>query len=165
MKELEYRFSEIVTTIALLEDTEFSDIEAEVLILPNLTKGLDDMNLINALCVQSSKETDDWRMKFYTALIRSAMQHVMDSEEVNTADLNAFALAANVAWASGSGHAVFRALGLLSHTAEACKAEIPEFAYTVLQDPSGVIEWSATLDPYAVLEGRQPEIPFTRKSD
>lgn len=165
MKDLEYRFSEIVTTIALLEDTDFSEIEAEVLILPNLTKNLEDMNLINALCVQSSKETDDWRMKFYTALIRSAMQHVMDSEEVNTADLNAFALAANVAWASGSGPAVFRALGLLSHTAEACQGDIPDFAYVVLQDPSGVLEWSANLDPYSVLDGKKPEIPFTRKSD
>ena len=157
--DIKHRFSEIITTIALIEDTPLDELP-DNLVFPNFTAGLEDMWLINAVLAQASRESDDFRQRLYFALMNSAMSHTVETHEIDEADLNAFALAGNLAWASGSGHMVFKALGLLTMACESSGLEIPPFAYTVLEDNKGILEWSATLDPYALLEGKRPEIPF-----
>lgn len=160
MNSKEYRFSEIVTAVSLLEGFNHEEHD-DFPTLPNFTDGLENMNLINALCVQSTKESDDWRLMFYASLLKSGMVHVMNEKTVTDADLNAFALAANIAWISKEGSSVLRALSILYTTTESCGADIPEFAYVVLDNPAGVAEWSASLDPYAILRGEKPEPPVT----
>lgn len=157
--DIKYRFSEIITAIALIEDTPLEDIDGDI-ILPDFTAGLDDMWLINAIVAQASRESDDFRQKLYIALVNSAMAHTVETHEVVESDLNAFALAGNIAWASGSGHMVFKALGFLTMACDSAGLEIPVFAYTVLEDNNGVLEWSAQQDPYALLEGKRPENSF-----
>lgn len=155
-----YRFNEIITTIALIEDTPLSDLDSEEIVLPNFTAGLEDMWLINAIVAQASRESDDFRQKLYIALCNSSMRQTIENHEITQSSINAFALAGNLAWASGAGHMVFKALGYLTMACEGAGLEIPDFAYTVLDDPSGVLEWSAKQDPYSLLEGNKPEIPF-----
>ena len=151
-----YRFSEMVTTIALIEDTPFSELEQESIVFPNFTDGLDDMALINAILAQACRESDDFRQKLYVALINSAMTHTVETHEIVEADLNAFALAAHLAWASGAGQLVFKALGLLNMACEASDQEVPDFTYVLLESNDGVLEWSSEQDPYALLEGNKP---------
>jgi hypothetical protein len=151
-----YRFSEIVTTIALIEDTPFSELEHDSVVFPNFTAGLDDMSLINAILAQAARESDDFRQKLYVALVNSAMAHTVETHEIVKSDLNAFALAANLAWACGAGNMVFKALGLLNMACEASDQEVPDFAYVVLESNEGVLDWSSEQDPYALLAGNEP---------
>ena len=157
MNDLEYRFSEIVTAVSLIEDSNWDDLEQDVFILPNFTAGLEDMRLINALTAQTARESDDWRLRFYTFLLNSAMSHIMESDGgVNDGDLNAIALAMNVAWVSREASAIFKAASILSHITDNSNAEYPEFAFTVLQSPSGAVEIGKANDPYALLRGERP---------
>ena len=157
--DIKYRFSEIITAIALIEDTPLEDIDDNI-VLPDFTAGLEDIWLINAVLAQASRESDDFRQKLYIALMNSAMAHTVETHEIVESDINAFALAGSLAWASGSGHMVFKALGYMTMACDSAGLDIPDFAYRVLDSNEGILEWSATLDPYALLEGKRPEIPF-----
>jgi hypothetical protein len=153
MNTKEYRFTEIVTTISLLPEVspDSDEITIEMLMLPNGTEGLDE-NLFRALMVQSMHETDEWRAKFFTTLLNTAMTAVMERHEILEQDLWAFTLAANVAWASQAGTSALKALGLLATTAESADMEVPDYAFFPFKDPEGA-QALASENPYEYLGG------------
>jgi hypothetical protein len=150
MNTKEYRFTEIVTAISLLpEDSD--DLTEEMLVIPNGTDGIDE-NLYRALMTQAMHESDDWRAYFFTSLLSTTMNAVMERSAILEQDLWAFTLAANVAWASQAGQSAIRALGLLVHTAESAGLEVPDYAFSFFKDPKGAQALSKQ-DPYAFLGG------------
>jgi hypothetical protein len=153
MNTKEYRFAEIVTTISLLPEVapDSDEITIEMLMLPNGTEGLDE-DLFRALMTQSMHETDEWRAKFFTTLLNTAMSAVMERSEILEQDLWAFTLAANVAWASQAGSSALKALGLLAHSAESAGLEVPDYAFTFFKDPEGA-QMLASENPYKYLGG------------
>lgn len=148
--EKKYRFTEIVTTVELLPDDpkDLSDI-SEV-ILPSLTKGLDDNDLSSALCLQAQKESDNWRARFYAVLLNSVIQNA-DNETITDSDMNAIAMAMSVAWFSQLGDAIFRAISFMYALKDKYDLEIPPLSYVVLDDPK-CMELAKQLDPYDILE-------------
>lgn len=159
MNDLEYRFGEIYASVAMLEGAE--DLEPDSFLFPNYTDGLENMALVNALAAQSARESDEWRLALYTCLINTTLSGIEHREgKVGKADLNALALAINIAWLSQEGTAIFKAGGILDHLIEHCEgAQYPDFAFTVLDSPKVASEWSKTLDPYALLRGETPSLP------
>jgi hypothetical protein len=156
MNEKEYRFTEIVTAISLLEvvATTFEDndeITPEMLKIPAGTDGLDEP-LFQALMTQAMHESDTWRMYLYNSLLNTAMSAVMERESILEQDLWAFTLAANVAWASQAGTSAMRALGLLSASAESAGLELPDYAFFPFKDPEGA-QALASENPYQYLGG------------
>ena len=151
MNDLEYRFSEIVTTIELLpEDSdEWSD---ENLVIPNGSAGFTE-ELAKALICQSTQMNDNWRNRFYLSLMQSTMKGVMERHEILEQDLIAFALCANLAWISSVGDGIMKALGALSASAEASGLEIPQLAYAFFQDPNFASESLKHRDPISFLGG------------
>lgn len=146
------RFAEIMFSVNLLPDSreEFAELEPEQIVLPNGTEGLDDVDMLKALMSQSLKEGAEWAGKLFTVLTTTAMYAVIKREEILESDLYAFAIAANIAWASQAGQSAMKALGLLAHSAESSDLEIPRIAFAVFESPH-IASSMRDKDPYAFL--------------
>ena len=146
------RFAEICFSVDLLPDSrlEFAELEPKQVALPNGTDGLDDVNMLKALMSQSLKQGPEWAGKLFTVLTTTAMVAVLERESILESDLYAFAISANIAWASRAGQSAMKALGLLAHTVESTDFEIPNIAFAMFDDPD-IASDMAEKDPYAFL--------------
>ena len=161
-EERVYRFGEIMSAVGLLPDLEMSDEVAEAeaegaqeWILPNLTKGVSDVSMTNAILCQVQREDTEWKFKLIALLTNSAMQGLNESveydKEPNKDDLYAIAICANVLWGEGQVKGLYQMLGLLSSVCSKFDMRIPELA-TVFLRPNDGVENFGKLDPIALLE-------------
>ena len=131
------RFAELVATIDLMEPLKTLDKDNydACLRFPDLTSGLDD-RMGRALITHAVQQGDEWCAKVYATLMNSAMSHTVE-QELTQEDINAFAIAANIAWANKEGVHAMRALGALSMAIVAREhLECPELAYMIFRNPS-----------------------------
>jgi hypothetical protein len=154
--ERKARFTEIMTTIELAPDEISGVEEAEALVFPNLTEGLSDFALKDALLAQTFRESEDFKVKFVSIMANTAMKSIMDKvkddREPNDDDLYAFAITANVLWAEGQASHLFKVLGMISHTCQSFDLDIPELA-TVLLRPQDKASEFGKFSPMRLLEG------------
>jgi hypothetical protein len=161
-EERVYRFGEIMSAVGLLPDLEMSDEVAEQeaegaqeWVLPNLTKGVSDVSMTNAILCQVQREDTEWKFKLIALLTNSAMQGLNESveydKEPSKDDLYAIAICANVLWGEGQVKGLYQLLGLLSSVCSKFDMRIPELA-TVFLRPNDGVENFGKLDPIALLE-------------
>jgi hypothetical protein len=161
-EERVYRFGEIMSAVGLLPDLEMSDEVAEQeaegaqeWVLPNLTKGVSDVSMTNAILCQVQREGTEWKFKLIALLTNSAMQGLNESveydKEPSKDDLYAIAICANVLWGEGQVKGLYQLLGLLSSVCSKFDMRIPELA-TVFLRPNDGVENFGKLDPIALLE-------------
>jgi hypothetical protein len=161
-EERVYRFGEIMSAVGLLPDLEMSDEVAEQeaegaqeWVLPNLTKGVSDVSMTNAILCQVQREDTKWKFKLIALLTNSAMQGLNESAEYDKEpskdDLYAIAICANVLWGEGQVKGLYQLLGLLSSVCSKFDMRIPELA-TVFLRPNDGVENFGKLDPIALLE-------------
>jgi hypothetical protein len=162
-EERTYRFGEIMSALGLLPELtmrdENSDEEAESAqdwVLPNLTKGLSDTRLREALLCQIQREDEEAKFKLVALLTNSATKSVHECAENDTKpsddDLEAIAISANILWGSGQVKGLYQMLGLLSHICSQFDINIPDLATTFIRSNEG-IENFGRLDPIAILSG------------
>lgn len=158
-----YRFSEIMSSVELLPsltmEDEMSDEEAKSAqewLLPNLTKGLSDKYLSEALLCQIQRENEEYKFKLVALLTNSATKAFHDCKENDTEpsddDLQAIAISANILWGIGQTKGLYQILGLLSHVCAQFDRKIPSLATAFIRANNGV-ESFGRLDPLALLAG------------
>lgn len=161
--ERKYRFSEIMSTVSLLPDIQMTDDslpeEVEMVtewVLPNLTKGLSDEPMKNAILCQAFREDEEFKFKLIALLTNSAQEGLVQAKEADTKpnneDLEALAICANILWAEGQAKGLFQLLGMLGSVCTAFDVEIPSLATMFLRSNSNVSGYGK-LDPIAILEG------------
>lgn len=154
--ERKARFTEIMTTVELAPDEISGVEEIEAVMLPNLTAGLSDFALKDALLSQVFRESEDFKVKFVAILSNSSMKSIMDKvrddQTPDEDDLYGFAIAANVLWAEGVASPLFRLMGMLAHTCSEFDLEIPELATIILRPNESAQEFSK-FSPMRLLEG------------
>lgn len=150
------RFTEIMTTIELAPDEISGVEEAQALVFPNLTEGLSDFALKDALLSQAFRENEDFKVKFVAIMANSAMKSVMDKtsndREPDNDDLYAFAIASNILWAEGQANQLFKILGMLGQTCEHFDLDMPDLATLILR-PNDRAEEFSQFSPIRLLEG------------
>lgn len=148
MKDLKFRFEELITAVDLLPDNVQE--QEEVAILPYLTRDMAEPELFTALMVQSMKGDMEFRGKMVSALTGSAIASVSHNETVSDDDFSALALAVNICWASGAGHSLFQIMGLIGSMAVKFDVELPEAAFLVLRPQDSAIKLS-DFDPHKII--------------
>jgi hypothetical protein len=158
-----YRFGEIMSSVGLLPDITMEDDVAEEeaesaqdWVLPNLTKGLSDSHLSQAILCQTLREGDEFKFKLIALLTNSAtkaVQECMSNETTPTDDdIEALAISANILWSHGQVKGLYQMLGLLSHICSQFDMPIPELATAFIRGNKG-IENFGRLDPLELLAG------------
>lgn len=160
--ERKYRFSEIMSAVSMLPTVDMdSNDEADVenagdWVLPNLTKGLSDTKLVNAILCQAHREDSEFKFKLLALLTNSAIKSInarMESDsEPNPDDVYALAISANILWGDGQAKALYGLLGMLGSYTASNDIKLPDLATAFLRPNSG-IEKFGKLDPFALLEG------------
>lgn len=154
--ERKARFTEIMTAVELAPDNISGVEELEATMLPNLTEGLSDFALKDALLSQVFRESEEFKVKFVAILTNSSMKSIMDKVNAdktpNQDDLYGFAISANVLWAEGVANPLFRVMGMLAHTCSEFDLEIPELATIILRPNESAQEFSK-FSPMRLLEG------------
>jgi len=161
-EERVYRFGEIMSAVGLLPDLDMSDEVAEAeaegaqeWLLPNLTKGVSDVSMTNAILCQVQRENTEWKFKLIALLTNSAMQGLNESAEYDKEpskdDIYAIAICANVLWGEGQVKGLYQLLGLLSGVCSRFDMKVPELA-TVFLRPNDGVENFGKLDPIALLQ-------------
>jgi hypothetical protein len=161
-EERVYRFGEIMSAVGLLPDLDMSDEVAEAeaegaqeWLLPNLTKGVSDVSMTNAILCQVQRENTEWKFKLIALLTNSAMQGLNESAEYDKEpskdDIYAIAICANVLWGEGQVKGLYQLLGLLSGVCSRFDMKVPELA-TVFLRPNDGVETFGKLDPIALLQ-------------
>ena len=157
--ELNYRFSEIATTIDLLPEVNMDgeNPDTDDWRLPNGTIGLSDPTLYSALLCQALKGAQDYRFKFVATLTNTAIDSINDKvshdQEPDKDDLTALAISINVLWAEGVAGGLFKVLGLMANIIEHHRSlEIPDLATAVFRHNENVDMFSK-LDPIEILNG------------
>ena len=162
-----YRFGEIMSSVELLPDLTMEDEVAEdeaesaqEWVLPNLTKGLSDEALSEALLCQVQRADNEEKFKLVALLTNSATRAVHDHMANETAptedDMNALAISANILWGEGQTKGLYQMLGLLSHICSQFDMDIPKLATTFIR-PNGGIEYFGKFDPIAILSRESDE--------
>lgn len=158
-----YRFGEIMSSVGLLPDITMEDDRADEeaegaqdWVLPNLTKGLSDTNLYQAILCQSMRESDEFKFKLVALLTNSATKAIHNCMENETKptedDIEALAISANILWSDGQIKGLYQMLGLLSHICSQFDMQIPDLATAFIR-PNGGIDNFGRLDPIALLKG------------
>lgn len=154
VQERKDRFTEIMTTVALMPDEVPED--DNHLVFPNLTKGLEDVPLINALMCQVQREDEEFTSKLCVAMTNSAMTEVKnalpDTDSLNESVYNAFGLVMNILWSKGQGEAFYGAASMLYATCRVTEHDFPALAFLPLQNPEG-FEVFGKINPLDILEG------------
>ena len=155
LEERKYRFTEIVTAVHLLTDTEVEDYTPT---LPNGTLGLSDIHLKSALMSQAFREGEKFSNKLSNALLGSAMSNIIGEEHESHKkptpdDVSALGVAMSLVWAhfelpyflylSGILHEIYNANGK-------DKDLIPSEVATILQ-PSNKVKNFSKFEPYELL--------------
>lgn len=151
MKDLKYRFDEVITAVRLLPDDP-DEVDGHI-VLPNLTRDMAETELFTAILCQTMKETDEdnFQIKMITALANSAIESIGNSEdEPSEDDLYALATAANIAWACGSADTLFQIAGLMGKLVQMYDLKLPDLATAFLKGNRGVDKFG-NLDPYKIL--------------
>jgi hypothetical protein len=155
-QERKDRFTEIMTTVELAPDSIESDEEVEALMLPNMTLGLSDAPLNNAILSEAFRGNEQFKVKLISILSNTSMKSIMDKTErdetPNQDDLFGFAISANILWAEGQADLLFKTLGLLGQTCSHFDLEIPEMATIILRPQVEVMKFSNTFSPMELLE-------------
>lgn len=162
-----YRFSEIMSSVELLPEITMEDDsaqeEAETAqewVLPNLTKGLSDEALSEALLCQVQRANDEEKFKLVALLTNSATKAVKEAmaEEIQPSadDMGALAISANILWGEGQTKGLYQLLGLMSHICSQFDMDIPELATTFIRPNCGV-EYFGRFDPIAILSKSDTE--------
>jgi hypothetical protein len=162
--ERKYRFSEIMSAVSLLPDMspkgtatpdELEELEGWV--LPNLTNGISDDKMKDAILCQAFKGDEEFKFKLVALLSNSAMKNISEARQQDTKptddDLTALSISANILWAEGQGTGLFQLLGLIGQICTSFDMPIPSLATLFLRTQEG-IERYGKLDPYAILEGQ-----------
>lgn len=155
VQERKDRFTEIMTTVALMPDEVPED--DNHLVFPNLTKGLDDVPLVNALMCQVQREDEEFTVKLCVAMTNSAMTEVKnamnaDERSLNESVYNAFGLVMNVLWSKGQLESFYGTASMLYATCKATDHDMPDLAFLPIQDPEG-IEIFGKVNPIDILDG------------
>ena len=155
--ERTYRFTEIMSAVSMLPeiDMDSGDTEgAEDWRLPNLTVGLSDKKLRDAILCQTFKEDEQFKFKIIANLTNSAMTSVMakvnDDQPADEDDLEAFAISANILWELGQTRALFGILGMLGHTCEKFELDVPDLAKAFIKTNDKVTAFGLR-NPYEIL--------------
>ena len=145
------RFTELVTTIDLLPE-DMDDISPDDVRFPNYTDGI-TVDIGRALITHAVNQSGDWRAKLYFALMNTAMASSMENDrKPRQEDLEAFAIAGNIAWLSREGKSALKALGTIALIIDVDdELEMPSLAYAILKSPS-VADELKTHSPYEYLE-------------
>jgi hypothetical protein len=169
--ELNYRFSEIATTIDLLPEVnmEGESPDTDDWKLPNGTLGLSDPTLYSALLCQALKGAQDYRFKFVATFTNTAIESINDKVSHDQApskdDLTALAITINVLWAEGVAGGLFKVLGLMANILERHDGlELPDLATAVFRPNEGADKFG-TLDPIQILNGLDIEGMFNQIKD
>ena len=160
-EERTYRFGEIMSSVALLPELTMEDDVAEEeaesaqdWVLPNLTKGLSDSKLSEAILCQVQREDDEVKFKLVALLTNSAQRGIherMEQDEAPTDDdIEALAISANILWSAGQTKGLYQMLGLISNICSQFDMSIPELGTTFIR-PNGGIEYFGKLDPLKIL--------------
>jgi len=157
--ELNYRFSEIATTIDLLPEVnmEGESPDTDEWRLPNGTLGLSDPTLYSALLCQALKGAQDYRFKFVATITNTAIDSINNKvthdQEPNEDDLTALAISINVLWAEGVAGGLFKVLGLMANILERHDGlEMPNLATAIFR-PNENVDMFGKLDPIEILNG------------
>jgi hypothetical protein len=157
--ELNYRFSEIATTIDLLPEVnmEGESPDTDEWRLPNGTLGLSDPTLYSALLCQAIKGEQDYRFKFVATITNTAIDSINNKvthdQEPNEDDLTALAISINVLWAEGVAGGLFKVLGLMANILERHDGlEMPNLATAIFR-PNENVDMFGKLDPIEILNG------------
>jgi len=157
--ELNYRFSEIATTIDLLPEVnmEGESPDTDEWRLPNGTLGLSDPTLYSALLCQAIKGAQDYRFKFVATITNTAIDSINNKvthdQEPNEDDLTALAISINVLWAEGVAGGLFKILGLMANILERHDGlEMPNLATAIFR-PNENVDMFGKLDPIEILNG------------
>jgi hypothetical protein len=157
--ELNYRFSEIATTIDLLPEVnmEGESPDTDEWRLPNGTLGLSDPTLYSALLCQALKGAEDYRFKFVATITNTAIDSINNKvthdQEPNEDDLTALAISINVLWAEGVAGGLFKILGLMANILERHDGlEMPNLTTAIFR-PNENVDMFGKLDPIDILNG------------
>lgn len=156
-----YRFSEIMSSVNLLPELTMEDDIAEEeaesaqeWVLPNLTQGLSDSKLGEAILCQILREDEQTKFKLVALLTNSATRSVHECMANDTApsedDIEALAISANVLWGTGQTKGLYQLLGLMSHICSQFDLDIPELGKAFIR-PNGGIENFGRFDPLEIL--------------
>lgn len=159
-----YRFGEIMSAVNMLPELtmedDVADEEAESAqdwVLPELTKGLSDRLLGEAILCQIQREDMQAKFKLVALLTNSATKAIhncMENEtEPSADDVQAIAISANILWGEGQTKGLYQMLGLLSHICSQFDMKIPELATAFIRPNKG-IENFGRLDPLELLAGK-----------
>jgi hypothetical protein len=155
--ERTYRFTEIMSAVSMLPDIDMENPEtegAEDWRLPNLTVGLADKKLRDAILCQTFKEDEQFKFKIVANFCNSALTSIkakVDNDDSPSADdLEAIAISANILWELGQTRALFGMLGMLGHTCEQFELDIPELAKAFIKGNDKIGAF-AKRNPYDIL--------------
>ena len=160
MKDLKYRFDEIISAVNMLPNPDDETPEDFSPVLPNLTRDLHEVELHTAILCQSFKSAevdDNFAPKISFVLVNSAMQNIINNDnKASDDDMYALSIAVNVAWASGAIHTLFKILGLVSDIVTHAEhmdyeVEVPNNMMAVFKGNKGVNKFG-NLDPYRILK-------------
>ena len=145
------RFTELVTTIDLLPES-LDEVNPEEVRFPNYTDGITD-EIGRALITHAVNQDEAWRVKLYYALMNTAMASSMENDRPpRQEDLEAFAIAGNIAWISREGSSMLKAFGTIGIVMEVGEdLEVPNLAFSVFKSPE-VSDYLKTHSPYEFLE-------------
>lgn len=161
VEERKYRFSEIMSAVSMLPEVDMESDDDEDIenagdwVLPNLTKGLSDKKLVNAILCQAHREKDEFKFKLLALLTNSAMRSMNeldDDEKPSKDDIYALSISANILWGDGQAKALYGLLGMIGSLTARYEMKLPDLATAFLRPNSG-IEKFGKLDPFALLEG------------
>jgi len=166
MSDLKYRFSEIMSAVSMLpsvdmgaEDMEKveSDVEtATEWLLPNLTQGLNESRLRDAIMCQALREDIEFRFKLTAILTNSAKKSIQDKmerhEEPSDEDMYALAVSAHILWSSNQFTSLCGALGMIGQICATFDFRLPEYVTALFRNNGGVDRFAKN-DPLALISG------------
>jgi len=144
--ERQYRFSELMTAIHLMEE------DTDNPRLPNATQGLSDGKLRSAIMAQAFKEDEEFKVRLVNALANTALEPCANGNKPNNDDLSSLSMAIHLAWAVGAFHPLFTLIAMMGKVCDEFECDIPEDLKLILRPNRGV-ENFGQLDPYRILEG------------
>jgi hypothetical protein len=157
-EERTYRFTEIMSAVSMLPELDMENEEtegAEDWRLPNLTEGLSDSKLRDAILCQTFKEDSQFKFKIVANLCNSALTSIRakveDDGNPNEDDLEALAISANILWELGQTRALFGMLGMIGSTCEQFDLEVPNLAQAFIKG-NGKISAFSKRNPYDILQ-------------
>lgn len=147
------RFTELMTTIALLPDIEDEEYEP---VFPNGTKGLSDGNLKTAIMAQAMREDDDFRGNLINALANTGFDACHKAHEAEVAptedDIASVVLAIHVAWASGALTPMLMLLGAMGKMLAVLDVDTPDDLPLIFRSNATVEAKASKFDPIELLD-------------